>query len=122
MKVTMRRKVETIAELMPKTEAVVELTVLLDKEDFEEFANDLLEDRDFIKDNVDKMYVDNFVVEHCILVTYDGSEHGILVQSEGYHYARYSAYYEIPEDYYYINKVRYPKEKHDVVTDKNAPF
>ena len=121
MKVTMRRKVETLAELMPKTEAVVELTILLDKDDFDDFANDLLEDRDFIKENVDKMYVDNFDVEHCILVTYNGSEHGILVQSEGYHYARYSAYFAIPEDYYYINKMIYPKETYDI-TDKNVPF
>ncbi len=118
----MRRKAENIAELMPKNEAVVELTVLLDKDDFDEFASDLLDDRDFIKDNVESMYQDNMDVDHCILVTYDGSEHGILVQSEGYHYARYSAYFGIPEDYCYFNVVKYPKEKHDNITDKDAPF
>ena len=122
MKVDMRRKAECIAELMPKTEAVVELTILLDKDDYEEFANNLLDDYDFIKDNIDKMFVDSIGVEHCILVTYDGSEHGVLVQSEGYTYARYSAYFGIQEDYSYINKVKYPKEKHDVIDDKNAPF
>ena len=117
----MRRKVETIAELMPKTEAYVEMTILLDKDDFDEFASDLLEDRDYIKDNVDKMYVDNNDVEHCILVTYDGSEDGILVQSEGYHYARYSAYFGIPEDYCYFNVVKYPINA-EVITDKDVPF
>jgi len=38
------------------------------------------------------MYCDKDDVFHCILVTSNEHDFGILVESEGYHYARYTAY------------------------------
>ena len=47
---------------------------------------------DFIKENIELMYCDNEGTFHCILVTSEKHDFGILVESEGYHYARYTAY------------------------------
>lgn len=70
----------------------IEKTIELEKEEFERFANDLFTDQDFIKDNAQLMYTDKNGVKHCILVKARGETDGILVESEGYEYARYAAY------------------------------
>jgi len=38
------------------------------------------------------MRIDKNGVRHCILVKVSGENDGILVESEGYEYARYAAY------------------------------
>lgn len=60
-------------------EKVIELT----KEEFKEFENDLLSDRDFIKDNKEISY---------FLVKEKGAENkeGIIIDTEGYDYPRYT--------------------------------
>ena len=60
-------------------EKVIELT----KEEFEEFKNNLLADRDFIKDNKEISY---------FLVKEKGANNkeGIIVDTEGYDYPRYT--------------------------------
>lgn len=47
---------------------------------------------DSIKENVALMYCDENEVFHCMFVTSKASYFGILVDSEGYDYARYAAY------------------------------
>ena len=71
---------------------VVEKVVELNKKEFDEFADDLTEDRDFIQENIDLMYVDPNRVWHCMLVKAKESIEGILVQAEGYSYGRYCSY------------------------------
>jgi len=71
---------------------VVETTIELEKTEFDIFGNDLFADQDFIKENVELMYVDRNGIRHCILVKERGQNGGILVESEGYDYARYAAY------------------------------
>lgn len=72
-------------------EVVIEKTVILSEQDFKMFACDLLNEYDFIKNNIDLMKVDENGVWHCIEVTADCSSYSILVESEGFGYARYSA-------------------------------
>ena len=79
-------------ELIPQDEFVIEKKVVLDSELFEQFINNPLNDYDFIKENVEIMHCDNDGVFHCILITSNQHDYGILVESEGYHYARYTAY------------------------------
>lgn len=69
----------------------IENIVTLEPKFFEEFLSDPLDDYDFIKDNIERMYTDKDGIWHCILVTAEGYNFGILVQSEGYSYARYAA-------------------------------
>ena len=70
-----------------KVEAVVEL----DRNRFADFRTHLFENQEFIKEHRDLMYQDRDGVSHCLLVLGEGEEDGILVESEGSLYARYSA-------------------------------
>jgi hypothetical protein len=74
---------------------IIEKTIELEKEEFDNFANDLFADQDFIKDNAELMHIDKNGIRHCILVKEIGHAGGILVESEGYEYARYAAYLKI---------------------------
>ena len=70
-----------------KIEAVVEL----DGSRFYDFRQHLFDNQEFIKEYRDLMYQDQDGVSHCLLVLGEGEEDGILVESEGSLYARYSA-------------------------------
>ena len=93
MKVNFIRKPSNKSELLPQDEFVIEKIIELDNVIFEMFLNNILEDYDFIKENVDLMYCDDHNVMHCIYVTTKDSDFGVLIESEGYSYARYCAYF-----------------------------
>lgn len=97
MKALFRHKPESIKEITPRDEYTIEKTITLSADQFSKFEDNLLEDQDFITENVDLMYTDKNNVLHCILVTSEDADHGILVESEGYDYARYAAY--LPKEY-----------------------
>ena len=59
--------------------------------EYESFTNHLMHKHDFIRENVDFMY-EKDGVRHCLLVTGEGMEEGVLVESEGSSYARYFAF------------------------------
>lgn len=71
---------------------VIEKTVKLSADCFDHFSRNLLNDYDFILENIDHMYQDNDGVNHCLLVLCEEKDDGIIVESEGSSYARYSAY------------------------------
>lgn len=81
----------TKEELVPQDPFVIEKTITLSEDEFEDFQDNILDDHDYIKENTDLMYHANGT-HHCIFVTSEDHDFGILVQSEGYHYARYAAY------------------------------
>lgn len=83
---------------------VVDKVIELTRLKYEEFAKNLLTDFDFIEDNTEFMYIDTERVLHTILIKEEGKFDGILVESEGYNYARYAAYYE--EDGFVTDKIR----------------
>lgn len=74
---------------------VIEKTVSIPAERFEEMLRQPLKDQDFLTKNTGLMKQDGMGVNHCLLVTGKGRPDGLLVQSEGYPYARYAAY--VPE-------------------------
>ncbi len=69
----------------------VEKVIVLPENDYLYFAENLMKQYDFIEKNVELMY-EQSGVWHCVLVTGDGTDEGILVESEGSAYARYSAF------------------------------
>jgi len=79
-------------ELIPQDEFVIEKVVVIDSDLFECFIHEPLQDYDFIIEHLELMYCDQKEVFHCIFVTSDQHDFGILVESEGYHYGRYTAY------------------------------
>ena len=60
--------------------------------EFKEFSNNLLEDRDFIIERKEEMYRDSIGQIHGLLaLDMDGGD-GILIDSQGHDYARYTAF------------------------------
>jgi hypothetical protein len=78
-----------------KSAFIIEKVIELSKEEYKHFCNNLLEDYDFIAGNVKLMYVDMDDVRHCLLVKEVGSTYGVLIDSQGYDFPRYAAYYEL---------------------------
>ena len=70
---------------------VVEKVIELSGAEFTFFKDNLLNDYDFILENTDIMRQDENGVYHCLLVLGEGHDDGVLVESEGSFYARYSA-------------------------------
>jgi len=77
-----------------KCEYTIEKVIELPEKEYSAFASSLLKDNEIVKANRNLMYVDANEVWHCILVKVAGHKDGILVEAEGYDYARYSAYFE----------------------------
>jgi len=90
-KVTFKRKALK-AEIIPQDDFKILKEVVLTETDFNKFLNNMLDDFDFIDEHKELMYVDENGVYNCIFVTSENADYGILVESEGYSYARYSAY------------------------------
>ena len=67
-------------------------TIELSAQGFEKFREHLNEDYDFIAKNANKYRVDEQGVAQCLLVLGASQDDGILVTSEGYSYARHTAY------------------------------
>ena len=101
-KVPLRRKDKEIET----TPCVVEKTIELNGREYARFSQNLLDDHDFILENRKSMYVDTEGVSHCLLVLGEGSDDGILVESEGSSYARYSAY--VPHARTLVQMDQYP--------------
>lgn len=73
----------------------VEKVVELSSEEYAVFCSHLNDQYEFIQENTDAMYQDSGGIHHCLLVLGEGRRDGILVEAEGYGYARYFSY--LPE-------------------------
>ena len=74
-------------------EADIIAYVELPQNQYEYFKTHLFEDYGFIDAYRNEQYVDSNGVTHCIAVCGEESDDGVLVNSEGTSYARYSAFY-----------------------------
>lgn len=70
----------------------IERTVELPPGEFRYFKEHLLKDQSFIAEHSEEMHMDSSGVTHGMLVLCEGIDDGILVNSEGFAYARYAAY------------------------------
>ncbi len=75
----------------------VEQVVILTDEQYRQFQEcGLVEDQIFLFEYNDKMWFDpGDLCWHCVLVKGETSRDGILVEAEGYSYARYAAFARI---------------------------
>lgn len=99
-KAVFSRKPNDINDLKPTVEKpgegnqfLIEEIVELTNAEYDSFSSNLLDDYPFIEQNIHAMYIDNLGIYHCIYVKAEDSKEGILVESEGYSYARYAAYH-----------------------------
>lgn len=93
------RKAETLEEVQrrsannPPQAFQVERTILLTTADYMQFVANLMQDHYILFANTDKMwYEPETKCWHCVLVTSPDAPEGILVESEGFAYARYTAF------------------------------
>jgi hypothetical protein len=77
---------------METQNCVIEAIEVMSQKEFEEFSNYLLLDRSFIADKKDDMFTDLSGRIHCLLALNKESGDGILIDSSGYDYARYSCF------------------------------
>jgi len=66
--------------------------IRLPAEVFEAVLQKPMRDYDFIQENIEQMHCDSSGVYHCLLLTGEGRNDGLLVESEGYGYCRYASY------------------------------
>ena len=72
---------------------VIMKVIELPTEEYLHFTTNLMDDFDFIEQNLELMYESAGGVWHCIYVKEVGANAGMLVESEGYGYARYASFY-----------------------------
>lgn len=89
-------------DFKPK-DCVIEKVIELSQQEYDEFSGNMLADYGFIRDNIDLMYCDSLGVYHCILAVGRDRPNGVLVQSEGYGYARYSGFLPNAADFLAAN-------------------
>ncbi|MDI6877937.1 MAG: DUF6329 domain-containing protein [Desulfitobacteriaceae bacterium] len=80
------------ADDYPVWDCVIEKIVELPEAEYKYFKSAPLRDMPLIAENTDLMYRDENGVFHCLLVLGEGTSDGILIESEGYNYARYSSF------------------------------
>lgn len=86
--VQLRSKQEEIQPVRCAIACVVELSNV----EFYDFQFNPLKDHDFIREHLPDLKTDEFHAIPCMLVLGDGVDDGILVDPQGYDYARYTAY------------------------------
>ena len=70
----------------------VSKTIRLPAEVFEAVLQKPMRNYGFIQENTAQMHCDSKGVYHCLLLTGEGRNDGLLVESEGYGYCRYASY------------------------------
>lgn len=70
---------------------VIDHIEIMDENEYCEFSNNLLNDRDFITNRKDVMHKDSAGQFHVLLVLDKDNGDGILIDSQGYDYPRYVA-------------------------------
>ncbi len=71
---------------------VVEKAVAVSHSEFENLKRHPLRDNRLIAENVDMMYCDSDNNYHCLLIYDEEQGDGLIIESEGTSYARYSQY------------------------------
>jgi len=86
------------------SDCIVDKVIRLSGAEYDSFASDMLQDLDFIRDNKDLMRPGSDGQLHCLLVVGEGRRDGVLVDSSGCDYARYSAFIPNAEDFLTVGR------------------
>ena len=109
----MNNKLKLIASLVRKesefrTKAcVVEKAIAVSHGEFGYLKNHPLRDNDLIAENAEMMYCDSDDIYHCLLIYDEENGDGLIIESEGMSYARYSQY--IPRAKELVEKHKAPE-------------
>jgi len=78
-------------ELSP-SKCIVEKIITLSDADFESLQHNMLNDYNFISENIGLMGRESNNTVHCLLVLGEMQNDGVLIDSQGYNYPRYSSF------------------------------
>ncbi len=108
---------------------LIKVAIKLPYSDYYDLLENPMSDRDYIKEHVKEMYQDESGINHSILVYCDEEPDGIVIESEGYNYARYQGYVNNVHDLLETNKYasldykdRLSKIKVLVVEPQSKPY
>lgn len=99
-------------------DCAIEKVIRLSGTEYDTFIHNMLRDFDFIKDNIDIMGIDDKGIFHCLLVVGEDRADGILIESEGYGYARYASFLPNAADFLAVHSELKQIEK-EQQTDSN---
>ena len=91
MKANFVRK-PTPEQIYPRDEFAIEKVVRITPDEFADLIANPLADRSYVKENKRLMYQDESGTMHCIYIVTEGYDYGILIESEGADYPRYTAF------------------------------
>ena len=91
MKASFVRK-PTPEQIYPRDEFAIEKVVRITPDEFADLIASPLADRSYVKENKRLMYQDESGTMHCIYIVAEGYDYGILSESEGADYPRYTAF------------------------------
>lgn len=74
------------------TECVIEEVIIVQEKLFQMIRDNPLYRFDIIADHSDKMYFDDEGTAHCVLICGKDCGDGLLINSDGYSYAKYFQY------------------------------
>lgn len=118
IKAQLRCKQEEIQPVRCDIACVVELS----QAEFYDFQFNPLTDRSFIKDRLPDLVTDEFHAIPCLLILGEGIDDGILVDPQGYDYARYTAYIPMARQLLQNEQVENTKESNDESVMDNESF
>ena len=91
MKANFVRK-PTPEQIYPRDEFAIEKVVRITPDEVADLIANPLADRSYVKENKRLMYQDESGTMHCIYIVAEGYDYGILIESEGADYPRYTAF------------------------------
>jgi hypothetical protein len=91
-KLIIRTTMEYKKRYYEPVDCIVEKAIVVSHDEYSALINVTENCYDFIAENQEYMYYDNDNNRHCLLVCDEKSGDGVLINSEGYNYARYSAF------------------------------
>ena len=103
----------------PLMRCKVEKVVELSSDDFLDFLNSPLANRNFIEENIDLMCQDDDGIFHCLLVLGKNLPDGVLIESSGYSYARFSSY--IPQARILVDQELLNENQETICTPEDEP-
>lgn len=83
---------ERKATYYPVWDCIIDKIVELPEAEYKYFKSVPLRDISFIAENTEVMRKDENGMAHCLLVLGEGCSDGVLIEAEGYSYARYSSF------------------------------
>ena len=114
----LRSKQEEIQPVRCDVACIVELS----NAEFYDFQFNPLADHDFIKEHLHDLKTGEFHAIPCMLVLGEGVDDGILVDPQGYDYARYTAYIRMARQLFQNEQIESENEAPEEDDLEEEPF